>query len=138
MIAPVQYTMLAFTGELVGRIDTTIAQDAASHMQLYIGTQVVTVKSSPREFITSTRFTVAITEVLQVAFTCLVTYGAIKGVVDKQHFHDTIPCIDHFFRCDVLHFHSLHHRCAATGNEFRHGPWILFRTFAYFHQACPA
>src|SRR5690606_17009971 len=133
-IATAQNTVHALRRKLVGHHNATVAQDTARHMQLYLITDINLVKCAPFELVAGLGQAVLIAQVLQVALTGLITYGAIQWVVDQQHLHDALACVQHLRRGNVLHFHAVHHRSAARSYQLRHGAWVLFRPFAHFDQ----
>src|SRR6185503_20361351 len=51
MISPIQDSMHSFIGQLIGDISTTITEDASCHVELYVGTDIFSFKSSPCKFI---------------------------------------------------------------------------------------
>ena len=44
-------------------------------------------------------------------------------LINKKFYH-TGPCIFYSFTGNIFYYHSIHHRCTATGYQFWHWPWI--------------
>jgi hypothetical protein len=124
----------SFVGKLVSGEYTAIAKNAAGHVQLNIGTQIVLFKCTPWKFISGTFLTMFITQVLQVAFPGLVADGTIQGMVDEEEFNNAIPGVDYFFTGNIFHFHAIHYIGAAGSHQFGHRSGISSAAFGNFHQ----
>src|SRR6202012_1058484 len=96
MIATVQYTMVAVIGDLVGSKNTTVAQDAARHVQLYFVANVYLFKSTAVKLVAGFGSAVVKAKVLQVALASLVANRAIQRVVYQKHLHHAFTRLNHF------------------------------------------
>ena len=74
--------MNPFIRNLVGRIHTTIAQNTARHVQLYVRANIPLLERPAIFFVTGRCFTMIEGKVLQITLTGLITDRAVERVVD--------------------------------------------------------
>src|SRR3569833_845703 len=97
MIAAVQNSVNPMNGYLIGSKYTTVAKDAARHVQLYLITNIDLLERTLVFFVTGFSCAMLKAKILQVTFTCLVANRAIQRVIDQQHFHHTFARFYNFW-----------------------------------------
>ena len=127
MLATVRHAQLHAASNLLAKAHTAGAMDAAAHLFHADEWPDIFVEHHAFFFVVTRGTTaVAYRQVLQLAFTTLVTDGAIQRMVDEQKFHHRLLRLDGTLGFGV-HHHALRHRCGAS----RHG----LGGFLHIHQA---
>ena len=134
-IAAAQHAVHAVGRELVGHVHTTVAQDAARHVQLNERADVDFLERAALFLVAGRAQAVLKGEVLQVALAGLVAHRAVERVVDEQHFHNALAHVHHLLRSRVLDHHAVLHRGDARGHQFGHRPRVFGRAGRHAHQA---
>ena len=107
-------------------------------MQLNIRTKVVFLKRPSWELISCSRQTIVIAEVLERTFTGLVADGTVQRVIDQQHLHNAVACVDDLLARDILYDHAVHDIGTTAGYQLGHRSWVGSRARRHFHQTGPA
>jgi hypothetical protein len=96
MVSAEQHAMLPGHCKLLSQQDAPVAQDAPVHVKLDVWSEICHRKFPLFFFEPGLLHPKNITKILQVAFSGLVTYGTIEGMVDQKELHDRFPGFHHF------------------------------------------
>ena len=120
VLAAMRHPQFHHTGNLLPETDAARAVNATAHFPHgHQGASVLDGNHALLFLVTRGRTTVPDCEILQLAFTTLVTDRTIKWMINKQKFHDGLLRLDRLVALGP-HDHALGHRRGASRHRLGH------------------